>query len=268
MTIPENLRYTDTHEWLIQEPDGTFTVGITFHAQDMLGDVVFVQTPAPGRRVKKGEQVGVIESVKAAADIYAPLSGEVVAARGGDIPAVREMLDAGVNINTAVNLEANPKTAMIAAAAAGQLKSVEFLLSKGADIDLEEDEQADGDFTGKASPVQAAIKNGRRECADFLLKKGAKCSPALVAAYNGDLPAVEGILSQAPADVLLWKVMARTADTGGKGISCFLVPADAGGLTSDPPEQKMGLMSSTTTTMVFDNVQSRWRLQFGAKLKF
>ena len=73
---PDDLKYTDTHEWLKQEPDGTFTVGITFHAQDMLGDVVFVQNPAPGRRVKKGEEIGVIESVKAAADIYAPLSGE------------------------------------------------------------------------------------------------------------------------------------------------------------------------------------------------
>jgi glycine cleavage system H protein len=77
---PANLKYTDTHEWLKQEPDGTFTVGITFHAQDMLGDVVFVQSPAPGRKVKKGEEVGVIESVKAAADIYAPLTGEIVAA--------------------------------------------------------------------------------------------------------------------------------------------------------------------------------------------
>ena len=80
MNTPENLKYTDTHEWLRQEPDGTVTIGITFHAQDMLGDVVFVQTPAPGKSVTKGDEVGVIESVKAAADIYAPISGEIVAA--------------------------------------------------------------------------------------------------------------------------------------------------------------------------------------------
>ena len=80
MATPENLKYTGEHEWLRAEPDGTYTVGITDHAQDALGDVVFVQNPAVGRKVKKGEEVGVIESVKAAADVYAPLSGEIVAA--------------------------------------------------------------------------------------------------------------------------------------------------------------------------------------------
>jgi glycine cleavage system H protein len=79
MTTPTDLKYTDQHEWLRAEADGTYTVGITDHAQDALGDVVFVQNPAAGRKVKKGEEVGVIESVKAAADIYAPLSGEIVA---------------------------------------------------------------------------------------------------------------------------------------------------------------------------------------------
>lgn len=79
MTTPDNLKYTDAHEWLRQEPDGTYTVGITFHAQDALGDVVFVQNPESGRQVRKGDEVGVIESVKAAADITAPLSGEIVA---------------------------------------------------------------------------------------------------------------------------------------------------------------------------------------------
>ena len=77
---PDNLKYTEAHEWVRQEADGTVTVGITDHAQEQLGDVVFVQTPAPGRAVKRGEECGVIESVKAAADIYAPLSGEIVAA--------------------------------------------------------------------------------------------------------------------------------------------------------------------------------------------
>jgi glycine cleavage system H protein len=77
MATPPDLKYTDSHEWIRQEADGTVSVGITFHAQDMLGDVVFVQNPAAGRQVKKGEECGVIESVKAAADIYAPLSGEI-----------------------------------------------------------------------------------------------------------------------------------------------------------------------------------------------
>jgi glycine cleavage system H protein len=88
MTTPDNLKYTESHEWVRGEPDGTVTVGITFHAQELLGDVVFVETPAVGRKVKRGEECGVIESVKAAADIYAPVSGEVVAANSelGDAP--------------------------------------------------------------------------------------------------------------------------------------------------------------------------------------
>jgi len=77
---PENLRYTSSHEWVKTEADGTVTVGITFHAQEQLGDVVFIQHPDVGRKVKRGEECGVIESVKAAADICAPVSGEVVAA--------------------------------------------------------------------------------------------------------------------------------------------------------------------------------------------
>jgi len=80
MTSPQDLKYTDSHEWVRQEPDGSVTVGITDHAQNQLGDVVFVESPPAGRQVKKGEECGVIESVKAAADIYAPVSGEIVAA--------------------------------------------------------------------------------------------------------------------------------------------------------------------------------------------
>lgn len=79
MKTPENLKYTDSHEWVREESDGTVTIGITDHAQAQLGDVVFVDPPKPGRSVKKGEECGVIESVKAAADIYAPLAGEIVA---------------------------------------------------------------------------------------------------------------------------------------------------------------------------------------------
>ncbi|MBI3042388.1 MAG: glycine cleavage system protein GcvH [Betaproteobacteria bacterium] len=80
MTTPQNLKYTKSHEWVRTEADGTVTVGITFHAQEQLGDVVFVQNPQPGRKVKQGEECAVIESVKAAADIYAPVTGEVIAA--------------------------------------------------------------------------------------------------------------------------------------------------------------------------------------------
>lgn len=79
MTTPKDLKYTKSHEWVKAEPDGTVTVGITFHAQEQLGDVVFIQTPDVGRKLKQGDECAVIESVKAAADIYAPVSGEVVA---------------------------------------------------------------------------------------------------------------------------------------------------------------------------------------------
>jgi len=79
MTTPKELKYTKNHEWVRAEPAGTVTVGITFHAQEQLGDVVFVQSPDVGRNLKEGEECAVIESVKAAADIYAPVSGEVVA---------------------------------------------------------------------------------------------------------------------------------------------------------------------------------------------
>jgi|SRR3990172_6738181 len=76
--IPDNLSYTKTHEWAKLNDDGTVTVGITDHAQDLLGDVVFVDVPHAGKRLKAGEPCAVIESVKAAADVYSPLSGEVV----------------------------------------------------------------------------------------------------------------------------------------------------------------------------------------------
>ncbi|MBI1965612.1 MAG: glycine cleavage system protein GcvH [Betaproteobacteria bacterium] len=80
MTAPDNLKYAGTHEWARLEADGAVTVGITFHAQEQLGDVVFVQPPGVGRRVRQGEACAVIESVKAASDIHAPVSGEVIAA--------------------------------------------------------------------------------------------------------------------------------------------------------------------------------------------
>ena len=92
MTTPANLKYTKSHEWVKQEADGTVTVGITHHAQELLGDLVFVETPAVGRALKQGEECAVVESVKAAADVYAPLSGEVVAANP-------ELADAPEKIN-------------------------------------------------------------------------------------------------------------------------------------------------------------------------
>ncbi|MFM0048520.1 glycine cleavage system protein GcvH [Caballeronia grimmiae] len=80
MSIPADLKYTESHEWVRTESDGTLTVGITDHAQEALGDIVFVELPAAGKSVAAGDAIAVIESVKAASDIYAPVSGEVVAA--------------------------------------------------------------------------------------------------------------------------------------------------------------------------------------------
>ncbi|MFA6014264.1 MAG: glycine cleavage system protein GcvH [Gallionellaceae bacterium] len=80
MSNPSNLKYTASHEWIKTEADGTITVGITQHAQELLGDMVFVEAPAVGRILKAQEESAVVESVKAAADVYAPVSGEVTAA--------------------------------------------------------------------------------------------------------------------------------------------------------------------------------------------
>jgi glycine cleavage system H protein len=82
MSIPADLKYAETHEWARKETDGTISVGITQHAQDLLGDMVYVENPQVGRKLNKGEECGVVESVKAASDIYAPVSGEVVAVNG------------------------------------------------------------------------------------------------------------------------------------------------------------------------------------------
>ncbi|KMZ11597.1 Glycine cleavage system H protein [Candidatus Burkholderia humilis] len=79
MSIPADLKYTESHEWVRTESDGTLTVGITDHAQEALGDIVFVELPEAGKAVAAGDAIAVIESVKAASDIYAPVSGEIVA---------------------------------------------------------------------------------------------------------------------------------------------------------------------------------------------
>ncbi|UCD67222.1 MAG: glycine cleavage system protein GcvH [Betaproteobacteria bacterium] len=92
MSIPAELKYTDTHEWVRKEADGSVSVGITHHAQDLLGDLVYVENPQVGREVNKGEECGVVESVKAASDIYAPVTGRVVAVNN-------ELADAPERIN-------------------------------------------------------------------------------------------------------------------------------------------------------------------------
>lgn len=79
MNVPENLKYTASHEWVKTEADGTITVGITDFAQDALGDLVFVELPDVGRTLAAGESCAVVESVKAASDVYAPVAGEVIA---------------------------------------------------------------------------------------------------------------------------------------------------------------------------------------------
>ena len=82
MSNPAELKYTASHEWVKSEADGTVTIGITQHAQELLGDMVFVETPTVGRKLKAREECAVVESVKAAADVYAPVSGEVIAVNG------------------------------------------------------------------------------------------------------------------------------------------------------------------------------------------
>ncbi len=82
MNIPANLKYTSAHEWVRRESDGTLTVGITDHAQAALGDLVFIELPQVGRSLAASEACAVVESVKAASDVYAPVAGEVVAANG------------------------------------------------------------------------------------------------------------------------------------------------------------------------------------------
>ena len=80
--VPTDIKYLKSHEWVRVEADGTYTVGITDHAQHALGDIVFVDVPEAGRAAKAGDACAVVESVKAASDIYSPISGEVIAGNG------------------------------------------------------------------------------------------------------------------------------------------------------------------------------------------
>lgn len=80
--VPADLKYASSHEWVRSEGNGVYTVGITEHAQELLGDMVFVDLPEVGRQVAAGEDCAVAESVKAASDIYSPINGEIVAVNG------------------------------------------------------------------------------------------------------------------------------------------------------------------------------------------
>lgn len=92
MANPAELRYTPSHEWLRQESDGSLTVGITAHAQEELGDLVYVELPEVGRALKAGEACCVVESTKAASDVYAPVSGTITAANDS-LPAAPERVN-------------------------------------------------------------------------------------------------------------------------------------------------------------------------------
>jgi glycine cleavage system H protein len=87
MSNPTNLKYTASHEWIKLEADGSITVGVTDHAQEALGDIVFLELPDAGRSVKAEEAVAVIESVKAASDIYAPVAGEIIESNSAAVDA-------------------------------------------------------------------------------------------------------------------------------------------------------------------------------------
>lgn len=87
MNVPATLKYTKSHEWAKLEADGSITVGITDHAQEALGDIVFLELPETGRTLKTGEECAVVESVKAASDIYSPVSGVVIASNQAAVDA-------------------------------------------------------------------------------------------------------------------------------------------------------------------------------------
>nr|WP_311529584.1 glycine cleavage system protein GcvH [uncultured Ralstonia sp.] len=91
--VPADLKYTEHDEWIRVEADGTLTIGITDYAQDALGDIVFLDLPEAGRTIAKDEAIAVVESVKAASDIFAPVAGEIVA-NNGDAAGAPESVNA------------------------------------------------------------------------------------------------------------------------------------------------------------------------------
>jgi glycine cleavage system H protein len=92
--FPDDLKYSATHEWVRLEEDGTVTMGITDHAQELLGDIVFIDLPEEGKVIDARQEMSVVESVKAASDIYAPISGEIIAVN-------EDLADAPETVNTA-----------------------------------------------------------------------------------------------------------------------------------------------------------------------
>ena len=92
MNVPSNLKYTKSHEWVRAEADGTVTIGITDHAQELLGDLVFVELPDVGKSLAAEQEAAVVESVKAASDVYAPIAGTVVEVNAA-VPATPELIN-------------------------------------------------------------------------------------------------------------------------------------------------------------------------------
>ena len=92
MNIPPSLKYTKSHEWVRLEADGSVTIGITDHAQELLGDLVFVELPEIGKELAAGQEAAVVESVKAASDVYAPIAG-IVTAVNGSVPDAPESVN-------------------------------------------------------------------------------------------------------------------------------------------------------------------------------
>ena len=92
MNTPANLKYTKSHEWVRVETDGTVTVGITDHAQELLGDLVFVELPEVGKNLAAEQEAAVVESVKAASDVYAPIAGTVIEVNGA-MPDAPELVN-------------------------------------------------------------------------------------------------------------------------------------------------------------------------------
>ncbi|KHF26120.1 glycine cleavage system protein GcvH [Solemya velum gill symbiont] len=91
--VPADLKYTNSHEWIRNEGDGIVTIGITDHAQELLGDLVFVELPEVGASAETGSEIAVVESVKAASDVYSPLDGEVIEVNEALVDAPEQVND-------------------------------------------------------------------------------------------------------------------------------------------------------------------------------
>jgi glycine cleavage system H protein len=123
-TIPDDLQYSASHEWIREEGDGVVAIGITDYAQSALGDIVYVELPQPGASVAAGEVIGVVESVKAASDLYSPVTGEVVDANGElETGPERVNEDAYGSWFIKVRLSEEPKDLLDALAYAGDIPS-------------------------------------------------------------------------------------------------------------------------------------------------